>query len=159
MSSSRCVRRATSFDPPSFDITPVTQWTTTNLLPDLTCSICLDLFTDPVALPCGHIMCKECWESVENFKCPMCRTSCTHTLVVNKVLKTLVGVVPVNMQCGFRLLKAHQATHVEGCAVCLAHETKTMKSQLARTRKKLLRLRRKRAVIESESSSESEDEI
>uniref|UniRef100_A0A3B4DR18 E3 ubiquitin-protein ligase TRIM39-like n=1 Tax=Pygocentrus nattereri TaxID=42514 RepID=A0A3B4DR18_PYGNA len=42
----------------------------------LQCSICLDVFTDPVTTPCGHNFCrvclKECWDSSSRCKCPLC---------------------------------------------------------------------------------------
>ncbi|XP_033985559.1 zinc-binding protein A33-like [Trematomus bernacchii] len=41
------------------------------------CSICLDLFTDPVAIPCGHNFCKNCitehWDRSDRCQCPMCK--------------------------------------------------------------------------------------
>uniref|UniRef100_A0A667XRP5 Uncharacterized protein n=1 Tax=Myripristis murdjan TaxID=586833 RepID=A0A667XRP5_9TELE len=41
------------------------------------CSICLDVFTDPVALPCGHSYCKNCitqhWDVNTPCQCPMCK--------------------------------------------------------------------------------------
>ncbi|XP_063322591.1 E3 ubiquitin-protein ligase TRIM39-like [Pelmatolapia mariae] len=41
------------------------------------CSICLDVFTDPVSTPCGHNFCKNCisqhWDISERFECPMCK--------------------------------------------------------------------------------------
>ncbi|XP_041648957.1 E3 ubiquitin/ISG15 ligase TRIM25-like [Cheilinus undulatus] len=41
-----------------------------------TCSICLDVFTEPVSIPCGHNFCKGCislhWEGKELCKCPLC---------------------------------------------------------------------------------------
>ncbi|KAI4832467.1 hypothetical protein KUCAC02_015435 [Chaenocephalus aceratus] len=41
------------------------------------CSICLDLFTDPVTLPCGHNYCKDCitehWDISDRCQCPMCK--------------------------------------------------------------------------------------
>ncbi|XP_017542221.1 E3 ubiquitin-protein ligase TRIM39-like isoform X2 [Pygocentrus nattereri] len=49
-----------------------------NLLSEdqLQCSICLDVFTDPVSTPCGHNFCrvclKECWDSSSRCKCPVC---------------------------------------------------------------------------------------
>uniref|UniRef100_A0A3P9D1V2 E3 ubiquitin-protein ligase TRIM21-like n=1 Tax=Maylandia zebra TaxID=106582 RepID=A0A3P9D1V2_9CICH len=40
------------------------------------CSICLDVFTDPVSTPCGHNFCKTCislhWDMNQSCKCPMC---------------------------------------------------------------------------------------
>ncbi|XP_035375752.1 zinc finger protein RFP-like [Electrophorus electricus] len=44
---------------------------------DLQCSICLDVFTDPVTTPCGHNFCmvclKECWDSSSLCQCPDCK--------------------------------------------------------------------------------------
>uniref|UniRef100_A0A3Q3IYZ3 RING-type domain-containing protein n=1 Tax=Monopterus albus TaxID=43700 RepID=A0A3Q3IYZ3_MONAL len=41
------------------------------------CSICLDVFTDPVSTPCGHNYCKICithhWHVNVPYKCPMCK--------------------------------------------------------------------------------------
>ncbi|KAM9314761.1 E3 ubiquitin-protein ligase TRIM21-like [Pholidichthys leucotaenia] len=40
------------------------------------CSICLDVFTNPVSTPCGHNFCKICigrhWNQSTIFKCPNC---------------------------------------------------------------------------------------
>ncbi|XP_074490449.1 E3 ubiquitin-protein ligase TRIM21-like isoform X1 [Sebastes fasciatus] len=41
------------------------------------CSICLDVFTDPVAIPCGHNFCKTCitdhWDINVLCQCPNCK--------------------------------------------------------------------------------------
>ncbi|XP_017259555.1 E3 ubiquitin-protein ligase TRIM21-like [Kryptolebias marmoratus] len=41
------------------------------------CSICLDVFTDPVSTPCGHNFCKPCitqhWDSHSSCQCPICK--------------------------------------------------------------------------------------
>ncbi|XP_030281557.1 E3 ubiquitin-protein ligase TRIM21-like [Sparus aurata] len=41
------------------------------------CSICLDVFTDPVAIPCGHNFCKTCitkhWDKNDTCQCPNCK--------------------------------------------------------------------------------------
>nr|XP_006630283.1 PREDICTED: E3 ubiquitin-protein ligase TRIM11-like [Lepisosteus oculatus] len=48
---------------------------------ELTCSICLDIFTDPVSTPCGHNFCQLCiggyWDTSEVDKCccPLCKRS------------------------------------------------------------------------------------
>uniref|UniRef100_UPI0037E72B69 E3 ubiquitin-protein ligase TRIM39-like n=1 Tax=Semicossyphus pulcher TaxID=241346 RepID=UPI0037E72B69 len=41
------------------------------------CSICLDVFTDPVTIPCGHNFCKACitehWDINVPCQCPLCK--------------------------------------------------------------------------------------
>uniref|UniRef100_A0A1A8I4J3 Bloodthirsty-related gene family, member 2 n=1 Tax=Nothobranchius kuhntae TaxID=321403 RepID=A0A1A8I4J3_NOTKU len=41
------------------------------------CSICLDVFTDPVSTPCGHNFCKTCitthWDGDRSCQCPVCK--------------------------------------------------------------------------------------
>ncbi|XP_033985494.1 E3 ubiquitin-protein ligase TRIM21-like [Trematomus bernacchii] len=41
------------------------------------CSICLDVFTDPVTTSCGHNFCKTCitehWDRSDRCQCPMCK--------------------------------------------------------------------------------------
>ncbi|KAK3505832.1 hypothetical protein QTP70_004684, partial [Hemibagrus guttatus] len=42
----------------------------------LQCSICLDVFIDPVTTSCGHNFCKscitQCWEKRQHYHCPLC---------------------------------------------------------------------------------------
>ncbi|KAK2528455.1 hypothetical protein Q9233_007426 [Columba guinea] len=47
---------------------------------ELTCSICLCLFSSPVTIPCGHNFCASCleltWAGLAgNFSCPQCRAT------------------------------------------------------------------------------------
>ena len=51
-----------------------------NKLKDLTCTVCLEIFTDPKVLPCCHTFCLECLKGIlgksaaqENISCPQCR--------------------------------------------------------------------------------------
>ncbi|XP_072094313.1 nuclear factor 7, ovary-like [Mobula birostris] len=58
------------------------------------CSICLDVFTDPVSLECGHNFCRSCitqyWEREERNSCPECReVFADGTLRVNRALVNL----------------------------------------------------------------------
>ncbi|XP_036412973.1 nuclear factor 7, brain-like [Colossoma macropomum] len=44
---------------------------------DLTCPVCLEIFTDPVILPCSHSFCRKClersWQEKLENNCPVCR--------------------------------------------------------------------------------------
>ncbi|XP_070837692.1 E3 ubiquitin-protein ligase TRIM39-like isoform X1 [Chaetodon trifascialis] len=58
---------------------------------ELTCSICLDLFDEPVSTPCGHNFCQACiggyWASSLVCTCPLCKRQFDERpqLSVNKV--------------------------------------------------------------------------
>ncbi|XP_053281860.1 zinc-binding protein A33-like isoform X1 [Pleuronectes platessa] len=61
---------------------------------DLCCSVCHDIFRDPVILSCSHSFCKDCvkswWKDKEVKECPLCkrRSSKSHP-PCNLVLKNL----------------------------------------------------------------------
>ncbi|XP_067865736.1 zinc-binding protein A33-like [Heterodontus francisci] len=60
---------------------------------EVTCPICLDFFTDPVSLDCGHNFCRSCitryWEKERN-SCPECREEFPErNLKVNRALASL----------------------------------------------------------------------
>eukprot|EP00062_Callorhinchus_milii_P026037 gi/632987693/ref/XP_007882696.1/ PREDICTED: zinc-binding protein A33-like [Callorhinchus milii] len=62
---------------------------------ELNCAICLDVFTDPVSLGCGHNFCRSCiirsWEKQENRSCPECRqVTAERKLQVNRALAKMV---------------------------------------------------------------------
>ncbi|XP_041424095.1 E3 ubiquitin-protein ligase TRIM7-like [Xenopus laevis] len=51
-----------------------------DLRDELSCSICLSIYTDPVSLPCSHNFCRDCigttWDTQEGsgaYSCPECR--------------------------------------------------------------------------------------
>ncbi|XP_049338868.1 E3 ubiquitin-protein ligase TRIM11 isoform X2 [Astyanax mexicanus] len=60
------------------------------------CSICLDVFTDPVSTPCGHNFCmiciKTCWGDSQQCYCPLCKEKFTKRpeLKVNTTLREVV---------------------------------------------------------------------
>lgn len=66
------------------------------LIMELTCRICLQLFSEPVSLPCGHIYCFACLqtmgEGLDQHSCPECQTKyCgTKALVKNLKMRSIV---------------------------------------------------------------------
>ncbi|XP_069506548.1 E3 ubiquitin-protein ligase TRIM11-like [Ambystoma mexicanum] len=67
---------------------------------EVTCSVCLEYFTDPVTIECGHSYCRACitltWEragGAEAATCPQCRKACRKTdLSRNLQLANLVEI-------------------------------------------------------------------
>ncbi|XP_074020833.1 zinc finger protein RFP-like [Numenius arquata] len=59
------------------------------------CSICLEIFQEPVSIHCGHSFCRSCitetWEGLTtNFSCPQCReTGAQKTLRPNRELANI----------------------------------------------------------------------
>ncbi|XP_067256495.1 bloodthirsty-related gene family, member 9 isoform X2 [Chanodichthys erythropterus] len=66
------------------------------LTEELQCSICLDVFTNPVTTPCGHNFCKiclkECWDNRQDYSCPICKKTFNQKpeLKVNTTLRDIV---------------------------------------------------------------------
>uniref|UniRef100_A0A3Q2CPZ2 Nuclear factor 7, brain-like n=1 Tax=Cyprinodon variegatus TaxID=28743 RepID=A0A3Q2CPZ2_CYPVA len=68
--------------------------TSCSLSEDLTCSVCQNIFTDPVILSCGHSFCRECITlSLKSLnQCPQCRTTVPTDrmdFTTNHILKSL----------------------------------------------------------------------
>ncbi|XP_032885442.1 nuclear factor 7, brain-like [Amblyraja radiata] len=65
-----------------------------SLTEEVVCPICLDFFTDPVSLECGHNFCRSCitqsWDKEARNSCPECREQFTdRTLRVSWALARL----------------------------------------------------------------------
>ncbi|XP_059814191.1 zinc-binding protein A33-like [Hypanus sabinus] len=71
---------------------------TESLSEEVICPVCLDFFTDPVILECGHNFCRscitQCWEREQKNSCPECREEfADRTLRVNRALANLTQKV------------------------------------------------------------------
>ncbi|XP_072885630.1 zinc-binding protein A33-like [Hemitrygon akajei] len=70
---------------------------------EVICPVCLDFFTDPVILECGHNFCRSCitrcWEREERNSCPECRkVFADRTLRVNRALANLAEKARIQNQ-------------------------------------------------------------
>ncbi|KAJ8002065.1 hypothetical protein DPEC_G00175930 [Dallia pectoralis] len=102
------------------------------------CSLCLEVFSEPVSVPCGHNFCKACineyWDSTNLCKCPLCRKDFPRRPEhnVNRTLRDVadhfkrlkiedVGDVctePGDVICDICIGKKRKA--LKSCLVCLA---------------------------------------
>ncbi|KPP57201.1 hypothetical protein Z043_125098, partial [Scleropages formosus] len=115
--------------------TPASEMSEDFLKDHLKCSICLDMFDDPVTTYCGHSFCKSCLDRHLQYNdsvCPLCKAFCVRNPKVSVGLREIVlelksprkrkiqewqakeGDVPCDACLEGRKLRA-----VKSCLVCL----------------------------------------
>ncbi|XP_053192370.1 E3 ubiquitin-protein ligase TRIM39-like isoform X1 [Scomber japonicus] len=103
------------------------------------CSICLDVFTDPVTTPCGHNFCKNCinehWNSDDQYLCPMCKEVFygRPDLKVNTFISEMVSQFRQEAQQKASSSSSEQQAAKPGevpCDVCTGTKLKALKSCL-----------------------------
>ncbi|KAJ8245116.1 hypothetical protein GJAV_G00275010, partial [Gymnothorax javanicus] len=61
---------------------------------EITCSVCFDIYKEPVVLTCSHSFCKVClkqyWEEKSSRECPICRRKASIDPPINMALKNIV---------------------------------------------------------------------
>ncbi|XP_028303069.1 E3 ubiquitin/ISG15 ligase TRIM25 [Gouania willdenowi] len=77
------------------------------LASELTCPICLQLFNEPVSLPCGHVFCFDCiqtmGEGLDQHSCPECHAEYSATESLVKSIKMCSIVETYRAAAGRRL--------------------------------------------------------
>ncbi|XP_067281199.1 E3 ubiquitin-protein ligase TRIM39-like [Pseudorasbora parva] len=103
------------------------------LTEELQCSICLDVFTDPVSTPCGHNFCKtclnKCWDNSQTCNCPYCKETFKHRpdLKINNTLREVVDhYKKKSPEKKTEVLKKPEVV----CDVCVDRKLKALKSCL-----------------------------
>ncbi|XP_074487475.1 E3 ubiquitin-protein ligase TRIM21-like [Sebastes fasciatus] len=103
------------------------------------CSICLDVFTDPVTIPCGHNFCKNCitehWNTSDQYLCPMCKKvfNTKPELHVNTFISEMVVQFRQSDQQKTSSSSSEQQVSKPGevpCDVCTGTKLKALKSCL-----------------------------
>uniref|UniRef100_A0A671PA79 E3 ubiquitin-protein ligase TRIM39-like n=1 Tax=Sinocyclocheilus anshuiensis TaxID=1608454 RepID=A0A671PA79_9TELE len=113
----------------SIEIPPYLASSSGPLTEELQCSVCLDVFTNPVTTPCRHNFCKsclnQCWDKSEDCSCPFCKETFSKRpdLKINTALRQVVqhfkeksGVTTSEVLCDIcddRKLKA-----LKTCLMC-----------------------------------------
>ncbi|XP_033481006.2 E3 ubiquitin-protein ligase TRIM21-like [Epinephelus lanceolatus] len=103
------------------------------------CSICLDVFTDPVSTPCGHNFCKNCitkhMDTDDKCQCPMCKKT-VETEIVRKIktkISEKVAQFRQSAQQKASSSSSQQQVSTPGevpCDVCTGTKLKALKSCL-----------------------------
>ncbi|KAI4798702.1 hypothetical protein KUCAC02_020556 [Chaenocephalus aceratus] len=103
------------------------------------CSICLDVFTDPVSTPCGHNFCKACisqhWDRNVPSQCPNCKKvfSIKPDLQVNTFISEMAAQFRRSAQQKASSSSSEQHVVKPGevpCDVCTGTRLKALKSCL-----------------------------
>ncbi|XP_053343276.1 tripartite motif-containing protein 16-like [Clarias gariepinus] len=102
------------------------------------CSICLDLLKDPVALLCGHSFCmvciNDCWDQEDQkgvYRCPQCKETFTPRPVVSK--NTVLADVTEKLKAELQALhpaRCSTITEDVDCDFCTERKNKAIKSCL-----------------------------
>ncbi|XP_067110305.1 E3 ubiquitin-protein ligase TRIM39-like [Osmerus mordax] len=101
------------------------------------CSICLDVFTDPVSIPCGHNFCKACitkyWDNCDLCQCPMCKENFDKRpdLRVNTFISEMAAqfMKSVKGKPNSQYLRPARSGEVS-CDICTSTKLKALKSCL-----------------------------
>ncbi|XP_028460598.1 E3 ubiquitin-protein ligase TRIM21 isoform X2 [Perca flavescens] len=103
------------------------------------CSICLDVFTDPVTIPCGNNFSKNCitehWNTNDQYLCPMCNKvfNTKPELHVNTFISEMVAQFRQSAQQKAGSSSSEQQVSKPGevpCDVCTGTKLKALKSCL-----------------------------
>ncbi|XP_038562994.1 E3 ubiquitin-protein ligase TRIM21-like [Micropterus salmoides] len=103
------------------------------------CSICLDVFTDPVSTPCGHNFCKTCitehWNINVPYQCPNCKKvfNTKPELQVNTFISEMAAQFRQSAQQKASSSSSEQQAAKPGevpCDVCTGTKVKALKSCL-----------------------------
>lgn len=99
------------------------------------CSICLDIFKDPVSTSCGHNFCRSCitshWDASVSYQCPMCKE--VFPARPNLKINTFISEMVSHFRRSSQHNSSEQRTDQPGevlCDICSGSRRKAVKSCL-----------------------------
>ncbi|KAK2846442.1 hypothetical protein Q5P01_009441 [Channa striata] len=134
---------------------------------DCRCPVCLEIFIEPVTLPCSHTFCKACFlESVDKATlcCPMCRKrvstwarqhSRNNTLVNQNLWRRIQLCFPLQCQCRLSGQEAEDDTGVSVCSPRLSKPGELRKEY----EDQITKLTEEKQALEEEQRAASEEYI
>ena len=99
---------------------------------EVTCPLCLDIFTDPKRLPCEHVYCKECLRGLglrsvtgKSISCPECRRD---TPIPNNDVANFPTPHQINrlIEMHLKSAKTETTTPQQAAATCKLHESQSL---------------------------------
>ncbi|KAM7407236.1 hypothetical protein PAMA_003119 [Pampus argenteus] len=107
----------------------------------LLCPICLDLFNQPVSIPCGHNFCRNCiqgyWQCANLSQCPVCKQKFYRRPELN--VNTFISELALQFKKSVEKKDENKTSTVDlssghkgdaSCDVCIRKRVKTLKSYL-----------------------------
>ncbi|KAM4615080.1 E3 ubiquitin-protein ligase TRIM39-like [Polymixia lowei] len=102
------------------------------------CSICLDVFTEPVSIQCGHTFCKTCitkyWDDSDLCQCPLCKMVFSERPVIHVNVVLLEMAAQFSKSVQIRTACPPDQEHTKevdvSCDMCTGLKNKALKSCL-----------------------------
>uniref|UniRef100_A0A672NSI4 Uncharacterized protein n=1 Tax=Sinocyclocheilus grahami TaxID=75366 RepID=A0A672NSI4_SINGR len=91
---------------------------------ELQCSICLDVFTEPVSTACGHSFCKTCldkhWDNSQTCSCPYCKETFNQRpdLKINTTLQVIIDHYKKKIHVLCDICEERKLKALKSCLVC-----------------------------------------
>uniref|UniRef100_A0A8C1N8I6 Tripartite motif-containing protein 16-like n=1 Tax=Cyprinus carpio TaxID=7962 RepID=A0A8C1N8I6_CYPCA len=134
-----CCRTVVSVSPSVSPCSKMAETSVSLAQDQFSCSICLDLLKDPVAIPCGHSYCMscitDCWDQDDQkgvYNCPQCRQTFSPRPVLGKNTM-LAEVVEKLKKTKLQAARPAQCSTGSGnveCDICTGDKNKAIKSCL-----------------------------
>jgi hypothetical protein len=89
---------------------------------DVTCCVCISMFTNPVSLQCNHVLCRQCWahikQTTKTSMCPLCRQEDHSDGRACREMDEIVRNTGRPRACGGHVTDNNLRAHESKCGPC-----------------------------------------